>query len=270
MAYRIMRNIGWMVAAVLSLVCLALWVQLADLRETVSELRIQVETAKPLVKRSPANGNIGQKTSTAAVAGDSSTHAAGGIQIKSVSLASVLNDHPEYLAVWRKMIRRQILKDNQDMFSHLSLAPEKLERLKNMMVERRLSEMDAMDAATRNGIGFDASGMSAVRKQVQDQSDQEIASMLGPEDFSEWRHATAVQAYQTNEAVQDIVVDTRDMGVPMTDEQTWKLKDAFQASALESYGSNPQDPSTGLRPSEQDKLERAAQFLSPAQVQALR
>src|ERR1035438_4673081 len=180
-----MRSVGWLIAAVMTLVCLALWMQLTGLRKTVSELRIQAETAKSLI--GPAPTNTDHNASSSGVAGNAVKHIAGTIERKQLSLAAVLNDHPEYAPTWRKILRRQLLKDDVDMFSHLKIAPEKLEKLKDMMVEQRLSAMDAVDAATRNGIKPISPEMAGVRKQAQDQSDLEIASMLGPEDFTEWR-----------------------------------------------------------------------------------
>jgi hypothetical protein len=267
-AYRIIRNIGWLIAAAMTLLCIALWMRLNCLERTVSDLRMQVEAAKARTKLSPVNGGADRDTMPTAVAEDLNRHPAKATKSKFVSLASVLNDHPEFSAVWRRFIRRDVLKENREMFSHLNLPAEKLEKLKDMLVEKRLSEMDAVDAATRNGM--DSLGILAARKRAQSESDEEIESYLGPAGFREWRQAEAVQVYQTNEAVQDIVIDTNDMGAPMTNDQTWKLKEAFHASAQESFGTNQLDPSTGLRPSDQDQLARAASFLSPAQVQALR
>lgn len=72
------------------------------------------------------------------------------------------------------------------LFRQLKLAPAELDRLKDLLTERQLSVMDAMNAARTQGVS--PAEMPALVKKIQGEVDESVRALLGDERFGRYEN----------------------------------------------------------------------------------
>jgi hypothetical protein len=197
----------------------------------------------------------------------------GGRRI--IHLSDIMKDHPEYEALYAKNMRRNIDRMYGNNLGSLNLSPDQLSQLKNLLVERQMSSMDAMSAAQAAGL---TPGTPEYREAMQDASqnvEQQLTALLGSNADATLRQLQ-VRGNMESQVEFNYAVDFTDAGSPLNPAQSTAL---VQALADANYGGkdestrpanyNVVDPATGLSPHDQRIISNAAQVLSPAQVQVL-
>jgi hypothetical protein len=195
----------------------------------------------------------------------------GGRRI--ISMSEIMRDHPEYAAIYAKQMRRNIDRTYGNSLGSLNLGPDQLAQLKNLLVERQMSNMDAMSAAQAAGLQQGSPEWRQALKESSQNVEQQLTALLGSN-----ADATLQQLqFQGSMATQvefNYAPDFADAGAPLSSAQSAALaqamSDASYAGKDESTrpaNYNQVDPATGLSPHDQRIINSAAQALSPAQVQ---
>jgi RNA polymerase sigma factor (sigma-70 family) len=178
---------------------------------------------------------------------------------------------PEYAAMWRKQQLRTVLKQYGDALAALNLPPEKLAKLKELMVLETEIDEDAKDAARAAGLTGESS-QKAVR-QARNGVHEEIKALLG--DQATTQLAREALAGPHKPRIEDtFAIDLKASGMPLSPEQVTSLalgfRDVIRTFEPKDRLADPPDPRTGLTPLQQALLDRYAQHLTPAQLQVTR
>ena len=129
------------------------------IRNEAAALQRRLVAAKDA--RARAEKQIAQlKQSGAASAG--ATAPAPDPSMRTIHMSDILKDHPEYAAIMAAQARRGIiLPAIRTGARRLNLLPpEQLAKLKDLLVERNLSETDAQQAARAAGLTDGSSGLA--------------------------------------------------------------------------------------------------------------
>jgi len=239
----------------------------------IVELQQQVAAAK--AARAVAEKQAAQAAPVATPLPRSDTAGAkGGFNV--IHISDILKEHPEYAALYAKQERRNIDRIYGDGLGTLILAPDQLSKLKDLLVERQMSNMDAQREAETAGLQRDSPAWMEAMKQASQDTQQQIAAIMGTN-----ADGTLAQL-QTRVRIQGEVEytyrpDFSDAGVPLNPAQSSGL---VQAMADANYtgkdmstrpeGYNETDPTTGLTPHDNRILDSASRVLSPAQLQILK
>lgn len=163
----------------------------------------------------------------------------------------------------------------------LKLPQEKANKLERLLAESTSSVIDALDLARRSGVLYGSPEMKTVEEQAEASVDGEIRALLSPEDYESIAEASRYEsALRGVDQVEEALFSAT---CPMTQQQTTQLaqveadymRDTLdagtdRAAKLEALLTAPPDPDTGLKPVQQQELDRAAGFLSQAQLAALK
>jgi hypothetical protein len=197
----------------------------------------------------------------------------GGRRI--IHLSDIMKDHPEYAALYAKNMRRSIDRMYGDSLGSLNLNPDQLSQLKSLLVERQMSNMDAVSAARAAGLEQGTPEWREAMQQAAQNVDQQLTALLGSNADSTLRQLQ-VRGNMESQVEFNYASDFTDAGAPLNPAQSTAL---VQAMADANYGGkdestrpanyNEVDPATGLSPHDQRIIASAAQVLSPAQVQVL-
>ena len=213
------------------------------------------------------------KNSAAAAAGPGAS-AAGGRRV--IHISDILKEHPEYTGFYEKQMRRNVERMYGDGLNTLNLPADKLVQLKDLLAERQISSLDAMQAAEAAGLQRGSPEWQAAMKQAADDAQQQIAAILGPNADNTLAQLAMRARIQT--AVQNTYApDFSYAGLGLSPAQSNGL---VQAMADANYAGkdtstrpanyNDVNPDSGLSPHDQRILNNAAQVLTPAQVQLLK
>ena len=137
--------------------------------------------------------------------------------------AAAMMDRPE---VQRMMaLRQRAALDSRyaALFKQLGLSPEKLDQLKNLMVERQQVGSDVFAAAAKQGIDpmQDRAELARLTSEGQAKVDADIKSLLGDGDYSTYQNyqATLPQRALVNQLQQSLSYTS----APLTDTQAEQL-----------------------------------------------
>jgi hypothetical protein len=202
---------------------------------------------------------------------DGSTKAGGTI----IHISDILKDHPEYAALYAKQMRRNVDLKYGSSLNTLNLAPDQLSKLKDLLTERAMSNIDAQQLATAAGLERGSPDWQAAMKAAAQDTEQQITAILGSNadaTLTQLQVRTTIQ----NQVNTTYMADFTDAGMPLSPAQSSGL---IQAMADANYagkdlstrppGYNTPDPTTGLTPHDNRIINAAAQVLNPAQIQVL-
>jgi len=199
---------------------------------------------------------------------------------KPGQISDILKEHPELGTLYAKEIRRTLYTIYGKGLETLNLPPDQLSKLKDLLVERQMSVVDAVQVALGEGLAPGTLAWAEAIKQANQTGGAAIAAVLGPNaeaTLTQLQSQTAelqTQAYlQTR--VASISSEFADVGAPLSADQSsgltqamldniyWQGKDA--SARPTNY--NEVDPTSGLSPHDVLNMNSASQVLSPAQMQ---
>ena len=184
-----------------------------------------------------------------------------------INMNDIARDHPEYVELQRKQMRRAMLRLYGDTLSTLNLPPEQLAQLKDLLANRTLLPGDPRVAGLTQGTPAYNQAARAASQEV----NQEIDALIGADNQAKLRDAQIVQMGQSLVA-NNYAPDFQDAGVPLSPEQTRSLAQLLSPGNMagQSLGSAQPDSTTGLSPRDDALIEQAAQIMSPAQLAILK
>ncbi len=197
--------------------------------------------------------------------------------VKVIHMKDVIRDHPEYAALLRKDLRRNVVREYSRAIAALSLPPDKAIQLKELLVESGMTSYDAEDAVSQSGLDPNsAEARKAVSEATKD-SDQAIKSLIGS-DANEKLHALeGTGNFGSQNGIDDYAVDMADAGVSLSAEQSQALAQSLHDLSnpdknpdASSPGYKDADPATWQSPLDQQFFASAATILTPAQLKILK
>jgi hypothetical protein len=242
-----------------------------DAQKQIADLQHQLTESK--AAKAAADRQIAKLAQTAP-SGSQNQGAKGGPKI--IHIGDILKDHPEYSGLYTKMMRRNVLRMYGDALTTLNLPPDQFAQLKDLLVQRQLSQIDAQGAASAAGLQQGTPEWNDAIKQAAQDSEQQISTLLGGNGNAILQQLQA-RAGMQNQVQFTYAPDFAEAGAPLTPEQTSGL---VQAMADANYagkdlstrpaGYNNVDPSTGLSPHDDRIINSATSVLTAAQVQILK
>ncbi len=196
--------------------------------------------------------------------------------------------YPEYEALFLKIQRKQILARFSADIAELHLPPEKVGQVGNLLVEAILASRDAAQAAIKLGLEPGSSEYDAAIAGATAPTTDELRATLGDAGMEQLADAvrTTDELALSGNAMDSICLNDglylNEAGVPLSVEQAAalaKIEGEFASlpwlplannAEVSAMADEPPDPHTGLRAIDQAILKRAAQVLSPQQVEALK
>ena len=117
-------------------------------------------------------------------------------RLQEEATAARLRRDQDSPAVARKDLRRIILGQYREALAGLSLPPESLARLKDLLTARGEALLDAHEAAAREGLADGSPEMAEALNQASADLDREIAKLLGDEAYRKLRGSGVPQKSQ--------------------------------------------------------------------------
>jgi hypothetical protein len=244
-----------------------------DSQKRIADLQHRLAAAKEaevLAAKQAAQAARAASASSGSGGGSSN----GGARI--VHIGDILKDHPEYSALYAKQIRRNVDRMYGNGLSTLNLPPEQLAQLKDLLVEREMSNIDAQGAAQAEGLVRGSPEWQDAMKQASQDTEAQITAILGSNADSTLIQLQTRAGFQTQVDF-NLASDYADAGAPLTPDQSNGL---VQAMADANYAGkdtstrpanyNVVDPATGLSPHDDRIINGAAQVLNPTQLQVLK
>ena len=193
----------------------------------------------------------------------------------TISFSESMKD-PAYAAAWRKQALRTLERMHGDGFAALNLSSETLVRLKELLLARHESTMDARDAARAAGLTH-AETNKAVQHARELWTDK-IKELTGETGYTEF-HRSEKASMIKPEIESTFAIDLKAAGIPPSPVQVKNLaatmfeywENTWQPAGLPFQGvqsfMKPQEvnPQTGLTPHAQALLGQYVQYLTPAQ-----
>jgi RNA polymerase sigma factor (sigma-70 family) len=229
--------------------------RLADDEAALRAMKVQVATLKS------AGGGAGTN-------GPAST-------VKVFHMKDIIREHPEYAALMRKDIRRNVVRQYLSAIGALNLSPDEAGKLKELLVERDLASFDAHEAEAEAGVADDSAGARKADSEATKESNLAITALIGS-DANEKLEALKGTMNGSQNDVDDMALDLADAGHPISADQSQAL--AQWLHDLGNASKNPDagtpgyrdiDPDTWQSPFDRQFFTNAATILSPEQLQIL-
>jgi hypothetical protein len=245
-----------------------------------AELRAELRAARQAQTLSvaPAASPLDPAVSVSARPRPSPTEAAPSNQDNLAAFHARMQD-PAFQATQRAHARAMLDSRYADLFRRLNLSPDRLEHLRNLLLERDTVNTDVTAAATAAGLNFRDHGqeIAQLRLQAQEEIDAGIAQVLGPEGYAtyQFHQQTGAQRLVVTQLEQRLSYS----GVPLTTTQGDQLIQLLVRTGPDttdgSAGTNVVNIRTGAPPAaapliSDEAIAQAAAILSPSQLEALR
>jgi len=234
--------------------------EIADLRKKVDTMQA-AETAR--VKR---NEEVRKARATLGAARSQSAP-------NVIRYSDIVRDHPEFAALRQKDTLRNVVRQYGDAIATLNLPADKAAQLKNLLVERQLSQQDAREAAEAAGLKPGSPEFAQATAQAYQEVQQQITDLVGKDGMAALQQASMISGMKTM-VTYTYAPDFADAGIPLTSEQETSLAVALNPANAMRNNPNARDPSyrqpdpdTWLSPADQQTIAKAAQTLSPAQLE---
>jgi hypothetical protein len=192
---------------------------------------------------------------------------------KTIHIGDIIKEHPEFAEVWAAQQRRNTLRQFGPALAKLNLPPERLAKLKALLVERGMSSYDAQQAAEAAGLKQGTPGWRDAMTQATAAAEQDITNLMGTNGTSFVQRLQAQANFQ-NQVENTYAPDFADQGAALSSEQAAALAQAMsdanyagKSTADRPANYNQVDPTTGLTPHESRVLQSAAASLTPAQIE---
>jgi hypothetical protein len=192
-----------------------------------------------------------------------------------------LNRYPEMVAYWAWIERRSIVNGYGAVIGNLHLPPETTKRLYKLLNELSASWSDARQAALASGIAYGSEDMSAAITHESQVLASEVRALIGDDLFQKLVDGERLQV--STRSVDSLQSALYVSGCPLNAEQTQAMAliqaqdwpDALESGSEKAVAQRammrlPVDPETGLKPYQRQDLDRAASFLSQAQLEGIR
>jgi hypothetical protein len=192
----------------------------------------------------------------------------------TIHVSDIIKDHPEYAAIYAKEMRRNVLRQYGVALNTIGLSPDQISKMKDLLVERSMSMMDAQQAAEAAGLEQGSKAWNEAMQQANQAVEQDMAAALGS-DAASLMNRLQTSASAHNQVQANAAVDFMDAGMPLSPVQS----EALAQAAMDASWSNPKDgsqhppdyntpdPTTGRTPKENRIATQVSQVLSPAQLQ---
>ncbi|HWA08873.1 MAG TPA: hypothetical protein VG838_05330 [Opitutaceae bacterium] len=245
-------------------------VRITELQSRADDLQTQLaaaRTAQALAEKSVAKA--------AAPAAPAATRTAANAP-KVIHIADVMKDHPEYVPLYVKQMRRNVDRMYGDGLDTLNLPPDQLARLKDLLTEKQMNNVDAQGAADAAGLVRDSPEWKEAMKQAAQETEQQIAAIVGPNANSTLDILQARGNFQV-QVESNYKMDFVNAGVPLSSEQSSALVQALSDTnyggrdlSTRPAGYNDPDPVTGITPHEARIIDLASHSLTPAQLEIVK
>jgi len=196
--------------------------------------------------------------------------------VKTLHVSDIVKDHPEFAALWAAQQRRNVLRQYGPALAALNLPSDQLAKLKDLLVERSLSEQDAQQAAEAAGLKQGTAAWRAALQQAEAPVDQEMGALVGT-DGAQFAARLQNQGSAQNQVQFTYGPDFDQAGASLNSDQAHVLALAIAnasyvglSTATRPANYNQVDPDTMLTPHDNRILDAASATLSPAQLQVLK
>ncbi len=266
------------------------WNQISTAKQKVMELQEQLqrqtqlnqtqqaEMAKLAGQNSALNKQIqstARETAQARNRNSMARPAAAGRVIRPDIFAEV-RKNPEMMAAMRDQTAKMIRRLYAPLTGQLNLTPEQTDKFYQVLTDNKMSvSFQKSDVVAAGG---DTAALEKIAADVQKETDASLQSLLGETGFAQY------QVYQSSVPDRGLLEQMKDdfADNPLTDDQNQRLLQAMQAARqavtnnMSAIGFSITDTSAAtdqkLQQQEainQQVLQQAADFLSPAQLQTL-
>jgi hypothetical protein len=134
---------------------------------------------------------------------------------------SALLDNPEFNKLWTQQQKDRAKIAYADLFKRLNLTPDQADKFNSLLVERQMSALDILSAASAQGI-TGRNQIGTLLQQASSQIDGQIQSLLGPDGYAQYTNYVQTQPQQNQ--VNALQVRLVAAGVPqLQDYQTQQL-----------------------------------------------
>jgi len=256
--------------------------QRAELNRAENDSRHELAALKAELgktKEALAKADKQRAPSQQGVSGAAATKAPARTARKPVQISDIIKDHPEFAKLYGKFTRRQLSTLYGEGLNSLNLPPQQLSRLKDLLTQRQMSVVDAIQTANLEGFSPGSAEWQQAMNQASLTDDQAIKDILGPDADATLTqmesNAGRAQAQPFMESqAKSVASEFADAGVPITTDQSAGLTQAllnnwyWQGRDLSDRPAdyNEADPSTGLSPHDVRNLTSAAQVLTADQL----
>lgn len=231
----------------------------------IADLRRQVAEAAKTARR----------TQDSAAAGRLSRQ----VERNLVGTADMLRDHPEFLPLDARIVRRHVVNSYGRTLDRMSLPPAQKAKLLDLLVERQLTVQDAAGAAKAAGMEPFGADSDAAVKQATAELDSEIDALVGPGGWAEFQKKASADNFahvMTNVINDEYGATFAQAGSPLTGEQAEALavinREAYLPGGVPVARDVMQtpDPQTFLTPVDSYFIRKAAAVLTPAQLELVK
>jgi len=206
-----------------------------------------------------------------------STDGGKGTGMKVVHMRDVIAAHPEFVALDRKALRHNTIRQYARAIEALKLPPDQAAQVKELLVERNLATNDAHQAATDAGIADSTPEMGKAIAQAEAPLNQALDSLLGPDGRGKLEALQGTSFYGSTNGIDDLAVDLMDAGHGLSPDQVQALaqtqhdlEDSAKNPAAAAAGYRTLDHNTWESPLDQDFFAKAAALLTPDQLQIVK
>lgn len=176
---------------------------------------------------------------------------------------------PEVAAMAKRQSQRQVQRRYGWLFGRLEdLGPERLQALKQLMVEREATRSDAREASVLTGIAPRSHSATQAVSAATAEYEQRIEALLGDR-YADFKTAETL-AGPLEQIRMGIGPELEYQGDPLSPSQLEQLAAAMRDAESSATGEQTPRPGAELWPAEEAVLRRAQTFLSPAQIDRLR
>jgi hypothetical protein len=175
------------------------------------------------------------------------------------------------------------------LFKALNLSPEKVEQLKNLLIQKQQAPLDALQAARDQGLTSDPQAVREAIAAAQASAEEQIKGALGESGYAQYQQFNQTAPERT--AVTQVQQALSYTPTPLSDEQSQQLLQTLvqnQGAPGSAAASGPEGsqvvvragaagavafgagPGAQTAPISDEVISQAATYLAPDQVQALK
>jgi hypothetical protein len=190
-------------------------------------------------------------------------------------IVEYLKDHPEDEALFARVARHNVDRRFPGLET-LNLPREQLLKLKDLLANRDMDQLDAQVAAAAQGLDRGTPAWRDAIMKASAETNAGVQEILGPNANGVLAQLQVRLTFQ-NQVQYNLGPDFADAGAPISPEQSAALVNALADANYtgKDMSQRPADyndtnPATGLTPHDLRILEGAAKILQPAQVEILK
>ena len=150
------------------------------------------------------------------------------------NLSVLLQQNPEFNKLWTDQQKARINSAYGALFKNLNLTPEQASQFQNLLVEKQMSMLDVLSAASSEGV-MGRAQIGSLVQQASAQIDSQIQNLLGPDGYSQYSNyqQSLPQRNQVNQ-LQTLLVTSG--ATPLQDYQVQQLTDILAQNSAAGGG----------------------------------